>query len=420
MRRRAIEWAKSAAIVLLLLSAAMLTLTAVSYSGAKTPPFTMLATYLQGASDQPPRKAESPALTDASLPLLISVHTDAGRASFWGALGERESVYETLGGFLAEALGTAAAPARASEADFREAALGEGVYFRFPGEIPLPVLGAWLDASCNAPVSADRFILSTGGGTVRLLAAGADGVYLMETRAATETLRGALLTYPDDGSRLAAEMDGPCARLDPLSLIDASVTGLAAGQASNPCDGTFLTAAAAALGFNPYGDGSYRDAAGGVVFPESDCTLRFGGDGEMLLRNQALVSRFSAAGNSDGACVEYARALLEAVSDGWLGDASLQFTALRREDSQTLVTFSYVLGGLPLSMGGEAAAEARFTGTVLSELRFHVRSYTLSQTEWISLLPPAQAAPVLPDGALLELAYADQGDGALAAGWLLE
>jgi len=420
MRRRAVEWAKSAAILLLLLSAALLTLTAVSYSGAETPPLTRLEAYLRGASDQPPRKAQAPAQTDASSPLLISVRTDAGRASFWGASEELGGVYETLGGFLAEALGTAGTPARAREADFHEAASGEGVYFRFPGEIPLPVLAVWLDASCGAPVSADRFVLSTGGGAVRLLAAGEGGVYAMETRAAAGTLRGALLAYPDDGSRLAAEMDGPCAHLDPLSLIDASADSLAAGRASNPCDGAFFTAAAAALGFNPYGGGSYRDAAGGVVFPEADCTLRFGGDGEMLLRNQTRLSRFSAAGSGDGDCIEYARALLEAVSDGYLGDASLQFTALRHEDGQTVVSFSYVLGGLPLSLGGDAAAEARFTGAALSELRFRVRCYTLSQTERISLLPPAQAAPVLPDGALLELAYADQGDGALAAGWLLE
>jgi len=419
MRRRAIEWAKSAAIVLLLLSAALLTLTAVSYSGAQTPPLARLASDLRGASDQPPRKAQAPAQTDASSPLLISIRTGAGRASFWGASDELGDVYETLGGFLAEALGTAGAPARVSEADFSEGASDEGVYFRFPGEIPLPVLAAWLDASCAAPVSADRFVLSAGGDTLRLLAAGEGGVYAMETRAAARTLRAALLAYPDDGSRLAAETDGPCARLDPLSLIDASVTSLAAGQASNPCDGAFLTAAAAALGFNPYGDGSYRDASGGVVFPEADCTLRFGGDGEMLLRSQALRSRFSAAGSGDGDCVEYTRALLETLSDGRLGDASLQFTALRHEDGQTVVSFSYILGGLPLSLGGDAAAEARFTGASLSELRFRVRRYTLSQTERISLLPPAQAAPVLPDGAPLELSYADEGDGALAAGWLL-
>lgn len=419
MKRRAKELCKTLMILLLLLSLILLSLTAVSYSGAEIPLLTDLASRLRGEGTQPPLKAQELALADAALPSLISVRAEAGRASFWGARGEPGGVYETLGGYLAEALDTAGEPVPAEAAALREAAMGDSLLFRFPGELPLPVLAAWMDASCGAGLSADLFVLGAGADKVRLLVSGRSGCYAMDTRAAAGPLLRALRSYPDDGTRLAAETgDAVYSRLDPLTLVDPSVVSLAAAHSANPCDETFLTAAAETLGFNPYGDAGYRDAAGGLVFTEADCSMRGDADGTLVLRNQSHSTRFRAAGNSDGARVEYVRALLEGISAGRLGDAALQLTAIRQEDGQTSVEFSYVLAGLPVMQSGGAAAVARFDGAVLAELRFRVRSYTLSQTESIALLPPAQAAAVLEDGAALRLSYADQGEEKLRAGWL--
>lgn len=419
MKKRALETCKTLIILLLLLSAVFLALTAAAYSGSELPLVTRFAAGLRGEIEQPPRKEENPSLSDAATPLLISVHTDAGRTSFWGASAELSGVYETLGGYLAEALDTADEPSPIASSVFLNAAAGKGVLFRFPGEIPLPVLAAWLDASCAAQASADRFLLAPQDGSVQLLFSGADGSFLMNTQAGIDALLTALQLYPDDGTRLALETEDPAfARLDPLTLIDPSVTELSAAAGKNPCDDSFLTDAASVLGFNPFGDGSYRDAAGNTVFTETDWSMRVSADGNLFLRNHALDSRFSAAGSDDGSCVEYVRTLLDALARYRIGDASLQFTGLREEDGKKIVEFSYLLAGLPVEQPSGPAVEASFSGPVLSELRFRVRRYSLSQSERIRLLPPAQAAAVLEDGAELRLAYADQADGPMSAGWL--
>lgn len=419
MRRRVKEICKTLMILLLLASVALLSLTAVSFSGAELPFLAGLASRMRGEADQPPRKARELALTDAAVPLLISVRTEAGRTSFWGAGGEQSGVYETLGGYLAEALDTAGEPAAAGKSALETAAMSDSLLFQFPGELPLPVLAAWMDASCDAELTASVFLLEARQNGVRLLVYGQNGCYEMNTRAAAAPLLRALRSYPDDGTRLAAETeDAVYGRLDPLTLIDPAVDEMAAVNSVNPCDETFLTAAAESLGFNPYGDASYRDAAGNLVFTEADCSMRVDADGVVVLRNQSQSGRFRAAGSDSGAQIEYVRTLLDRIAAGKLGDASLQFTAIGQEDGQTTVEFSYILAGLPVIPAGGAAVSARFDGASLAELRVRVRAYTLSQTETIALLPPAQAAAVLEDGGALCLAYADRGEAKLSAGWL--
>lgn len=413
------EICKTLIIILLLLSLALLSLTAVSFSGAEIPFLNVLAGRLRGEAEQPPIKAQELALTDAAVPMLISMRTEAGRTSFWGAQGEQGGVYEILGGYLAEALDTAGEPSPAEASALEKAAAGDSLLFRFPGELPLSVLAAWMDASCDTELTANLFLLEVRENEVRLFLDGQSGCFVMDTRAAAAPLLRALRSYPDDGTRLAAETgDEVYSRLDPLTLVDPSAVSTPAAHSANPCDESFLTAAAESLGFNPYGDASYRDGAGGLVFTEADCSMRADADGVLFLRNQSPNGRFRAAGSDDGACIEYVRAMLENISAGALGDASLQFTGIRHEGGQTTVEFNYVLAGLPVIQSGGAAAEAHFNGAALTELRFRIRAYTLIQTEQIALLPPAQTAAVLEDGASLRLSYADQGEEKLNAGWL--
>ncbi len=418
MKHRVKELCRTLIILSLLLSVALLSLTAVSYSGTELPWLSRLAAWLEGGTELPPRKAQALAISDAASPLLISVRTDAGRASFRGRSGDWESVYGILGGYLAEALDTAGEPSPILAEDFQRAALGDGVLFRYPGEIPLPVLATWLDASCGAACSADRFLLELRNGKVRLLASGSSGTFAMETQAGAEALLRALRSYPDDGTRLAGEAGpGPYRHLDPLTLVDPSLTSLPAAARTDPCDEAFLIRAAGLLGFNPYGDASYRDTSGSIVFTEGDCSLRVDADGVLHLQDSSQTVRFRAAGSDDAARIEYVRALLEQLSGDQTGDASLQFSGLWQEEGQVTVAFSYILDGLPVELGG-AGAEARFSGASLCDLRFRVRSYVLSQTEQIYLLPPAQAAAALEVGAELRPAYADRGQEKLSAGWL--
>ncbi|MCI8525045.1 MAG: hypothetical protein HFF17_03815 [Oscillospiraceae bacterium] len=417
--RRGVEICKGIIIGLLLLSAALLAMTIIYDSGPAEGLIGRLSAALGRAADQPPKMAQEPALTDAAQPLLISVLGQAERASFWGDFAALDAAYEALGGHLAAALDTAGAPEAVTTAEFARAARGKGVYFRYPGAVPLPVLAAWLDAGSTAKLSASRLFLGIEGERVVLLAGDGVAYCRMETQVEAALLSDALDSCPADGTRLAQELAGtPFDRLDPLALVDLSCTDIAAGGSENPCDDLFLTSTAAALGFNPYGDSKYRSDDGGTVYTESDCTLRVSTDGLLTLQNSGQHPRFSAASASAGDRIEYVRALLQALAGDRLGDGRLQFTALREAGEAVEVEFSYFLSGLPVEQGQEAAVTARFQGAVLTTLRFRVRTYTLSASEREHLLPPTQAAAVQPRGADLQAAYADVGESRLQAGWL--
>ena len=416
---RALEWCKTIIIVLLLLSILLLSLSAFYYTTPTSVPLLQwMTTWFSEGTSQPPRLAQEPALTDAAQPLLISTLSASGRTSAWGDFESLDSAFETLGAWLAEALDTAGEPEAISLSRFQTAVLTQGAYFRYPGDVPLEVLAAWLDADMTSDLAASQLFLQICSSTVRLLVCGEAGCWEMDTQLESDTLLSALPETPSDGTVLAGESaDDRYAHLDPLTLLDGRVTALPAAQASNPCDEAFLTATATALGFNPYGDATYQDDAS-TIFTETDCSLRIGADGLLTLTNQGLASRFSAASADDGDRIEYVRSLLETLAGSRTGDARLQFTGISQEDGLTTVTFHYFLRGLPVEHPDGPAVTAEFSGATLSTLSFRLRCYTLSATEEIGLLPAAQAAVLQPDGSMLTLAYGDNGGEQLSAGWL--
>lgn len=419
MKPRLKEALKTAVIVLLFLSVVCLALTAALYSGStRSGPLDRLASLFSGGPSQPPRQAQEPTLTDASQPLLISVLGAAGRASFWGDFDRLDSVFEALGGYLAEALDTAGAPVEITPAAFRRAVQQAGIYFRYPCDVPMDILAAWLDADVVSDLPASQYFLQSGDGGIALYLAGDGSFWQLPTEIDSATFASVLDDYPADGTFFALESEDPhYARLDSFSLVDLSTSSMAAAQGANPCDESFMTSTAAALGFNPYGDSSYQDDTGNV-YTETDCSLRISTDGVLTLRNQGLTTRFAAAGNSDGERIEYVRSLTEALAAHLMGEGRLMLTGLSRSDGISTVSFDYVLSGLHVEQVSGPAVTARFSGSILTELTFRVRTYTCSQTERLGFLPAAQIAAVLPDDTLLRLGYADVGDGQLQIGWL--
>lgn len=416
VKRRTGEACKTAAIVLLLLSVVLLTLTAAYYSGSMDG---AVGTWIGGASSQPPKLAQEPALTDAAQPVCISVLGSTGRASFWGDFTVLDSVYEALGSHLAAALDTASSPVEITAAAFYRAASRPGVCFWFPGDLALGVLGAWLDATAEVSLSAGQFFLGMEDGAVSLLVRGADGFWKMETQADPAAFQEVLDDYPADGTSLAGELDrDPYRHLDPMALVVADVWDVAAAGSENPCDEAFLTEAAALLGFNPYGDSNYRDDLGNTVYTETDCSLRIGADGVLALQNQGLAPRFSAASADLEDQIEYVRSLTQTLAGSRMGDARLLYTGSEQHGALRTVRFEYFLSGLLVGQRYETAVTAQFSGAVLSELTFRVRTYTLRETERLQVLPAEQAAAILPQGAVLQLAYADAGESRLQAGWL--
>lgn len=415
---KAVERCKSVIIVLLLCSVVLLSLTAVGFSGSgDVPLLSDLRRFLAGEQILPPKKAQEPTLTDAAMPVVISVSSQAGRTSYHQDFAALDTAFESLGGHLAAALDTARDATEITGAEFAEAATGLSILFRYPGSIPLPVLAAWLDADASdLGLSSSVFLLAAEEDSVALLLR-IDGSYWhLDTDADLASFRDVLDDMPADGTLLALESE-TYDRLDPLTLIDPARVTVPAASASNPCDESFLTNTATVLGFNPYDDTNYQDN-NGTAYSETDCTLQISADGVLTLRNQGQAARFTAQSDGDGDRIEYVRALLDAIAGDALGDARLFFTGLEQDEETTTIVFSAYLSGLPVECPDGPTVTAVFRGAILSELTFRIRSYTLSQTETIALMPAAQASAIASNGTLLQPAYADSDEAALTAGWL--
>ena len=100
---------------------------------------------------------------------------------------------------------------------------------------------------------------------------------------------------------------------------------------------------------------------------------------------------------------------------GASGDARLYLTGLQKDGSETVCTFDYYLNGIPVYPSGGHGAKICFSGASIVQLRLLLRTYTLT-TQTVSVLPPAQAAAILPDGSELGLIYSDTSSG-VTAGW---
>lgn len=421
MRRRLIELGKDIVIalltlvilVLILLALPSKTLTSTPWLAAAIKPFAGLfgmneaeLTYVETAVPAP----------SAAQPLAISVQNLAGRYSAVYDETAVAQMYEPLGALLAQALDSAGEPAAASRASVYDALRAPSAAFSYSAALSADVLAAWLNASCAETDAARWFIVSLQDDTVRLYLVG-ERVQVCQTALSADALLSALELYTPDGSRFAFEAPESFSRVDGLSLIPAQLPTLYAAQAANPCDARFTTNLAAEIGFNPYGDTSYTDAAGNTTYSETDCTLSVSATGEVTIRTAAdAQSRFTAEQDTPLAQIEAARALLARITALVEGEAQLYLSGYEKTDGGAVCSFDYILGGVVVQQSAGPAATVRFTGSQISELRVQLRSYT-SSDEKLSLLPAAQAAAIVPSGTVLAVSYADTAAQSLMAGW---
>lgn len=93
----------------------------------------------------------------------------------------------------------------------------------------------------------------------------------------------------------------------------------------------------------------------------------------------------------------------------------LYLTDLEQNGSESVCTFDYFLSGIPVLPASGYGAEVRFSGTSIVQVRLVLRAYTLT-TQTLSVLPPAQAAAILPEGSALRLSTATRPPELLPAG----
>lgn len=421
MRHRVIEILKDIVIAVLTLAILLLILLALPTKTIQSTPwlsalvkpvaglFGMNAaelTYVQTAVPAP----------SAAQPLAISVQNLAGRCSAIYDEAALDQMHETLGALLAQALDGAQDAEETTQQALLEALRAPSVAFTYSSALRADVLAAWLNATCGLTDEARWFVLSAQEDGVSLYLV-SNEVTVIKSALSQQALLDAIESYAPDGSRFAFEAGESYARVGALSLLPAASPTLYAAQAENPCDQRFTTNLAAELGFNPYAETSYTDAAGNTTYNETDCTLRVSQTGEVTLRTAAgETARYQAEQQTALAQIEAARALLWRITSQMATEGQLYLSGYEQTEQGAVCSFDYVLGGVVVQQQTGAAARVEFTGSDITLLHVTLRSYTRSE-EQLTLLPAAQAAAIIPDGALLSVCYADSQGTSLTAGW---
>ena len=414
--KRLAELGKSILIVLLLCSLALLAVASVPTDSLREIPW--LSTVLQPVAPllglpeaELAYVAAAPTVQDAALPIAISVHNSAGRSTAMWDFAALDDRFDSLGSFLGQALDTAEIFTKVSQSQLQTALTGDSVYFRYGAPLPAALYASWLGASLEAAVpETDGCLLAIHGDAVALYLIGATS-YVAETPLPADELRALLDTYRPDGSQFAFEAGWD---LSALSLIPGSTTAVPGGTVSDPVSSRFLEQLATDLGFNPYGETRYTDADGAIHFSEANCSLEIQPGGTIQLT--AAEDRFPAAGPDLAALVETARQLTDLAAGRVSGAARLYLSGITRTDSETVCTFDYFFGGIPVVPDGGSAAAVTFTGSAVTQMT--VRPYHFARTEeTIYPLPVAQAAALLAPGSSLTLQYRVTAADTLDAGW---
>ena len=353
-------------------------------------------------------------IVGAAQPLIITLSTEAGRQSAQYDFAALDELYGQYGSLLAQALESAETPQTCTRTEFYAALRGTGAAFCFPGAISPSVLGAWLNVRAPEGGQAQWYVLAQEEDGVTLYLAG-EQFSAAKTALPAQSLTAQLETAVPDGSFFAFEAgQEPYAALDGLSLISAQSAQVSTGQSANPCDARFISALAAQIGINPYGDARFVDNDGTTSFTETTHALSVTAGGRVSFQVSEPLERFQSAADSRESRVEAARELLSTISGGTLGEARLYLTDVSEQDGQTVCTFAYFLNGVYVSAIEPAAVT--FEGTRITSASIVLR--TLQPTaQPAALLPPAQAAAILRGGQPLALRYVERGEGDLTAAW---
>ena len=394
-RRKWLERAKSLLIAVLALTVLALTVLALPaktvtdtpWLAALVRPFASVMGISQGDLSPAPM-ADAASVTGAAQPVAVSVRNPAGRTSFQFDTAALDTAFEQFGAALGQALEGAQEPQRTTALRIQIALGKTSVAFRYPGEISPALAASWLqvETALDESVRAQWLILANEDAAVNLYLVG-DELFVCQTQLDGDALEQLLQNCTPDGSFFAFE--------------DAQAR--------------FSDALAATLGFNPYGDARYTDDAGNTTYTETGYALSISASGGLLLRADVQSTRFQAASGEQAELVECARSLLSTMTAGVNSDARLYLTDLEQNGSESVCTFDYFLSGIPVLPAGGYGAEVRFSGTSIVQVRLVLRAYTLT-TQTLSVLPPAQAAAILPEGSALRLVYSDTSAG-ITAGW---
>jgi hypothetical protein len=326
------------------------------------------------------------------------------------------SAYERFSANLGEALGSAGEPEAISEEEWEAALSGCGVYFDFLSDQPLDALAGWLGITASG---------STALHTARQICLSADAsggvsLYYVRTREGTACrcttklsgtdLCGKLEGYVPDGSKFNFEQESPFSLVDKCALITQGQLSIRSVTAEDPISGeTESDTILASFGMNSILADHYPEADGAEVFVEGENTLRIETSGTVIFSRTGHAEQTGTLTTAQA--IETARVACEKALGQYCGSAVLYLSYIWHDSATDVyvIRFDYALNGLPVSFtSGASAAEFTLTGDEITSAMMIFRSYSnTDKTE--APLPALQAAAVIQasGGGEPVLAYTD-------------
>ena len=393
-KTRVLETVKTCLIVLLSLSALGLAARTRLFNAFISPQRLFGGIFTAG---QPAGDGENVPYREAAVPVNIVLSTEGGHYT-----GDVQSLYESCGSLLGEALGSSREPATATAADFHSALADNSIYYEYSDPVRLSVLAGWFgtEISHSGGETLVRRLCVSAGSVEPILYymdAVSGTVYRCGTAASATSLKDLTAGISPNGAHFLFELDTGYRQVDPYSLLPGSSLSLPLLNASSAL-GSYLTedALLSQFGMNAYISSRRTEANQEQVYVEGRTMLRADSHGFVTFRQEAdgdLLPILQKDAD-EAAAIEACRAFLTALSDAIGGEGQFALRSCTATETGFSLSFSICVNGLPVSLPGDCpGAEIEIENGRILQAAVYCRHYSAGQ-EGATLLPALQATAI--------------------------
>jgi len=414
------EAIKSLLILFLIFSAVYLTYQLLLGSGAG--PFPTPIDTTPAATVEPASSIGVPR------PIRMAVTNDNGRYAVQYDDAAVDELFDNLGSLLGEALSSCGVPSSSTRFAWERAMQCPGIYFEFPGSVPLPLIAAWLgtgEGAAPPEATVSRLLLSetadTGDVSLYYFDVQTELYYSCQT---IVQFSDALSGYIPNGATFAFLQGAQYRNLeaDTMLLEDAPSPPiyLASGSLDLNDSGVRSTLLDK-LGFHPQSNAIYPSADGWSVRDGGD-TLRLTSSGTVTFRSGGDNRYPAPPGASQTDLIELTGRLVQNAVIPHCGSARVYLSDITSTQDAVTLTYAYTLSGAEVQLGQEGwCAQFIVRDGQITDYTLRLRRYTPTEQRAL-LLPEYQAmaamdAMDMTDRELI-LRYYDGGIGTVAPAWI--
>ena len=419
-RRKIIEWAKTALIIMLTVSMVVL--------GWHTQLFNDVAASVPFFGNFPGLGRTAPTaepgetiVLEAARPLVIVItHEDGGRFGAKYDTDIRNEVYDWTSGIVGEALGSASAFEQICQYRWREALSAPGVFFEYFSPVWLSVINNWLGARLayiEEDILLRRIFVAFGDESNRIYLQDIQTGYFYAAQTASFARKAPELeALRPNGARFAFEIGSAGAETAPYMLIlpETKHPIVAADTAWSAEEILYIVR-------NAFGHGRETDRR----YFDNDTLVSIGVNFNIRVQpcGTVLYRRTDRPPTadiivSDSHAIEQARIAVSETIGGTSAGAEVFFEYLEHANGDNrLATFGYyIAGGRIRLIDDMPAARVLVSGGVVMEAELKFRSFSVISEEYTELLPEVIALAAA--GGEFVLNFSDTGAEQITPIWV--